>query len=235
MAAEELTSEDIQFIKELREARNNQSITRRQALGLLAGAGIGAGAGAVGTQQVTAAADTTDSDGNVGLPNDRVDVFADGVDAAAEVSATSVNADEGTITNETFVVADRQSDTASTSADTLISIVDTEVKDNRGEFDSSQHLTPDKSGEYRFSFVARIGGSTSTGDILKFQVKNLTDATPIAGAEESATAPVTRCQITLTAELSAGKEYQVVGANSDSSFKITQSFTRLAITREVIQ
>jgi hypothetical protein len=60
-------------------------LTRRQILGI--GATL-AGSGALGGYAVSelvdpaqAQADTGDSDGNVGLPTDRVDVFADGVDS----------------------------------------------------------------------------------------------------------------------------------------------------------
>lgn len=77
----ELSDADKEFIKELREAKENKSITRREALsvagGVLGGGALGA-AGAVET--ASADASTTDSDGNVGLPDDRVDVFAEGVD-----------------------------------------------------------------------------------------------------------------------------------------------------------
>jgi hypothetical protein len=79
----ELKDEDIEFIQELRKAREQGHINRRQALGLLAGVGIGGAAGALGTGAVKADASTSDSDGNVGLPGDRVDVFGDGVDAVS--------------------------------------------------------------------------------------------------------------------------------------------------------
>lgn len=77
----DLSDEDIAFIKELREARENGIINRRQALGLLAGIGIGGAASYSGVQTAAADASTSDSDGNVGTPDDRVDVFGDGVDA----------------------------------------------------------------------------------------------------------------------------------------------------------
>jgi hypothetical protein len=77
----ELTDKDIAFIKKLREARENGVINRRQALGLLAGIGVGGAAGYAGVGQASADASTSDSDGNVGTPSDRVDVFADGMDS----------------------------------------------------------------------------------------------------------------------------------------------------------
>lgn len=81
MAQAELSDEDIQFIKELREARESGGINRRQALGLLAGVGIGGAAGALGVETASAAptdngevaaktgkfAQITDSNDNVAL------------------------------------------------------------------------------------------------------------------------------------------------------------------------
>jgi len=59
-------------------------LTRRQILGIgatLAGSGaLGAYAATEAIDPAQAQADTGDSDGNVGLPADRVDVFADGID-----------------------------------------------------------------------------------------------------------------------------------------------------------
>jgi len=60
-------------------------IDRRTVLKIGAALGVGSVAGGLSArelvQEARAAADTTDSDGNVGLPGDRVDVFAEGVDA----------------------------------------------------------------------------------------------------------------------------------------------------------
>jgi hypothetical protein len=67
------------------------------ALGIGSLAGGGAASKLVGS--AAAQADTSDSDGNVGLPGDRVDVFADGVDAAGPVEAPSVSTDDASVTN----------------------------------------------------------------------------------------------------------------------------------------
>lgn len=60
-------------------------LTRRQILGIgatLAGSGaLGGYAATEAIDPAQAQADTGDSDGNVGLPTDRVDVFADGIDS----------------------------------------------------------------------------------------------------------------------------------------------------------
>lgn len=77
----DLTDEDIQFIRELREKHEDGKVNRRQALGMLGAAGVGAAGGFLGTGSAAADPSTSDSDGNVGLPSDRVDVFADGIDS----------------------------------------------------------------------------------------------------------------------------------------------------------
>jgi len=60
--------------------------SRRQVLQIIAAVGVGSIAGGVSVSQLVseaqAQASTSDSDGNVGTPADRVDVFADGVDAS---------------------------------------------------------------------------------------------------------------------------------------------------------
>lgn len=87
---DDLTTDERNALLELARARANGSLTRRDALigggAILAGGAIGGGASqAVGT--VAADASTTDADGDVGGPNDRVDVFAQAVDTD-EVSLT---------------------------------------------------------------------------------------------------------------------------------------------------
>ena len=60
-------------------------IDRRTVLKIGAALGVGSVAGGLSArelvQEARAAADTTDADGNVGLPGDRVDVFAEGIDS----------------------------------------------------------------------------------------------------------------------------------------------------------
>lgn len=88
----ELSDADKEFIKELREAKENKSLTRREALSIAGGVLGGGVLGAAGTvETVSADASTTDTDGNVGLPDDRVDVFAEGVDSVS-VGADGVDA-----------------------------------------------------------------------------------------------------------------------------------------------
>ena len=87
----ELDDDELDALIEIAEARASGAITRR---GLLkAAGGIGAAGLVGGAVSGSAAADasTSDSDGNIGRPSDRIDVFADGVDA------TSVSTNEAEI------------------------------------------------------------------------------------------------------------------------------------------
>lgn len=76
--------------------QNARGVSRRELLGgagaLAAGTAIGAGGAFGATQRASAQASTSDGDGNVGTPNDEVDVFADSVDA--KISNTTVNASD---------------------------------------------------------------------------------------------------------------------------------------------
>jgi len=100
----EFVAEHKETIRELQQAKENNQISRRQAVALLAsGVGIGGLSGGLAVSGARADASTGDNDGNVGWPNDRVDVFADGVDAIAVdtdevsggVSSTAITNFEG--------------------------------------------------------------------------------------------------------------------------------------------
>jgi len=71
-------------------------IDRRTVLQIGAALSVGSIAGGLSArelvQEARAAADTTDGDGNVGLPGDRVDVFAEAIDSNS-VSTEKVNSD----------------------------------------------------------------------------------------------------------------------------------------------
>jgi len=80
---------------DIEQISEQTGLSRRQVLGiggaLLASAGVGGLTADQIVQAVKADASTTDSDGNVGLPGDRVDVYADGIDS------TSLSTDDQTI------------------------------------------------------------------------------------------------------------------------------------------
>lgn len=73
------------------------TISRRQLIGILAGAGLGWGA----IQNVLAQASTSDSDGDIGTPSNRVDIFADGIDAnsiaQSDLTVSSLTTDALTV------------------------------------------------------------------------------------------------------------------------------------------
>ena len=76
---------DIVTDDEVDELAGRLNMERRDVLKVLAMLGGGAAVGGFTLSELTgavrAAADTSDEDGNVGLPGDRVDVFAEGIDS----------------------------------------------------------------------------------------------------------------------------------------------------------
>jgi len=119
---------------ELNEVAEKTGYSRRQILGLLASLGAGAAVGGFSVNElvgvVEAAADTADSDGNVGLPGDRVDVYAEGIDASGEIGAGSVDtgslngggpvSDGDGTERQIWVIANGASDPAGAAADDII-------------------------------------------------------------------------------------------------------------------
>lgn len=73
----------------------NIGLSRRQAMGALASIAGGATLATALTQAVAADASTSDGDGDVGQPGNRVDVFADGVDATSVSTNRTVLSDQG--------------------------------------------------------------------------------------------------------------------------------------------
>lgn len=87
--------EHAETLEELAEAREDNSLSRREAVKLAGALGVGGllggGGAATAIDPARAQASTSDSYGDVGEPGDRVDVFADGVD-----TATLTDPDTGT-------------------------------------------------------------------------------------------------------------------------------------------
>jgi hypothetical protein len=79
--------------------------SRRQVLQVIAAVGVGSIAGGVSVSQLVAEAQaqasTSDNDGNVGTPSDRVDVFSDGIDSntidTGEVDSATYIGEEGNL------------------------------------------------------------------------------------------------------------------------------------------
>lgn len=118
---EGLSEDEQQALAELAQARVESSITTRdflKAAGVIGtGAVLGGGAIELATQDAAADASTTDDDGDVGQPGDRVDVYADGVDAnSVDTDDASIAPDfDETIPFTAGQTRDRVIDPASTS------------------------------------------------------------------------------------------------------------------------
>jgi len=143
--------------------------SRRQVLQIIAAVGVGSIAGGVSVSQLVseaqAQASTSDGDGNVGTPADRVDVFADGVDASV------IDTENANIGGRQLVTLDPNGDLSSaTATDTLtISLADSydfvQIRFNSLNTDSSGTTVRDiglqvngvTSGYARY----RVSGSTN--------------------------------------------------------------------------
>lgn len=163
---DDLSQEEKEILADYAKKTNEGHISRRGALGALAGLGIGGAAGALGTQTARAGASTSDSDGNVGLPSDRVDVYGDGVDT------NSLSAAQTNITNETLVNAYLSTD-QSISAGNFAKIgFDSKNKDDRGEFDTTNNTwSPDETGWYWFGVRVQFAVGAD-GDRLGVRVED---------------------------------------------------------------
>jgi len=225
----ELDDDELDALIEIAQARASGALSRRGllkaggtlgALGLVGGSAVGSSA---------ADASTSDSDSNAGRPSDRVDVFADGVDA------TSVSTNEGQVTNETFVRLTRSSDTASTSAGDFVNLFDGKSKDNRGEFNSSQEFSPEKDGEYIIIVNPDIRGSTTDGDDIIIEVYNVTDSTFLIRSRAEASSAESPASVVFAVNLDSGNNYELRATNLDSSFYIDTDQTTGVIKRSLIQ
>lgn len=132
---DDFTKDELQTLHELAQdldkTAERTGVSRRDIMQSAAVLGVGAMAGGVSAQQliehVSAQADTTDEHGNVGLPSDRVDVFADGIDANV-IDSDTVSTER---TNSTVFVS--PGDDLQTKAD--------EAAGERLEFLPGEHLS----------------------------------------------------------------------------------------------
>lgn len=208
-------------------------MSRRQVLMAAAALGVGALGGGMTArefiQQAEAAASTSDSDGNVGLPGDRVDVFADGVDS------TSVNTDTAKTTNQTYAILTRGSNSNSTSSGTFINPYTGDSKDRRNEVSSGQ-LNPDQSGEYTIIASIKIDGNTQSGDLLRAQVYDVTNNTALGPEDQrSVSTAAPDMQFFFGATLTAGTTYEIQVTNQNSSFVVKSANAEGRIYKTVTQ
>lgn len=221
-------------LEELAEAREDNSISRREAVKLGTAVGLGGLLGGGGTAAMidpaSADASASDSDGDVGTSSDRVDVFGDGVDVL------SLNTNKASITNESFVVGKRATGMTGLASGTYHNIIDTEVTDNLGEFNTSYQFVPNETGWYDVQAAVRL--STTDGDRLNFVVYDDTNASVVSNGGYRFQAGGTKpgSSFATTVKLSAGTKYAVKILNIDSSFDINggAGFTWAKFKRSVV-
>ena len=154
-----LDDDELDALIEIAQARASGALSRRDllkaggtlgALGLVGGSAVGSSA---------ADASTSDSDSNAGRPSDRVDVFADGVDA------NSVSTDEEVIGQvqrrvPALTIADDAADsiTFSKNRGALISVYD--VSANRFGLFATVANAVDSAGTQA---ITNLGGQQLTG------------------------------------------------------------------------
>lgn len=222
----ELTPDDRRILKRIAAAARKEWPTRRAAMGGIAAL---AGAGSFAAGRASAAASTSDSDGDIGQPGNRVDAFLDGADA------NSVYADQADIINETYIQAIRSSDKTNIASGTWTNVADGESADNRNEFNSNQRFSPDESGEYLIIGWATLD-DTSSDDRVGWRVRNVTDSTNTVfpgRAPLGVGTGVTVIPIGWIGTLDSAKTYTVEAQDVDSSFTMSAN-SRFTITRQVV-
>lgn len=99
---DQLTHEDKAILKRITESVKRGDISRRDLMKL----GIGGAVGGALVGSASADASTSDSDGDIGTPNDRIDVFADGVDSNSIITGQIVNNNTLVVTPQSHTVDD---------------------------------------------------------------------------------------------------------------------------------
>ena len=151
----------------------------------------------------------------------------------------SLTTEEGTITNETFVVATRSSSTGSSAfaSGEYAQIADTEVKDARDELNSSFQFVPDETAYYRVDALVYINKGNSS-DALELRVQNVTDGVTVERLNKVAHSQnFTDVSGSKTMELTAGKNYEIQATDTDGSWGLIgdAGTTRFSVVKEVVQ
>jgi hypothetical protein len=174
---------------------NARGVSRREllegggALGL--GALLGGGGALAATGTAAADASTSDSDGNVGTPGDRVDVFGDGGDF------TSLSTDSGTVDGDELVGF------PSTSSAVSISFGSWEVLDSNRPVLFSVDVEAETDGTTNSTVFVRVdesGGTTADYD------------TPVALAQSALPAGVSIRESSIV-YLPAGASVKILNSN----------------------
>jgi len=148
----------------------------------------------------------------------------------------ALEVEQATVTNETFISADRSSATGSTSAGTFVALSDGTIRtDIRGEFNASGEFVPDKSGIYQIVVHTDIRGGTAEGDEITARIFD-TDAGGRVNRTYTQQSPSGSAQLTfyIILQLDSGTPYQAQVTNDTSSFDLLPFESELKIARQLI-
>lgn len=155
---------------------------------------------------------------------------------ADSIKTKLVRTKQADITNETFVRAERNSNTSSQTPGTFVNLFDRVSTDVRGEFNASQQFSPDESGEYFVSLFIDLRGSTSADDDIQVRVRNVTDGLSEAPQMRQGVGSATFSvgEFTHVFDFDSSKTYEFRATNIDSSFIINKSNTEGVISRVIV-
>jgi hypothetical protein len=246
----QLDDDELDALIELAQARANSQMSKRdflKAAGVLGtGAVLGGGAASEFTGDAQAAASTTDADGDIGTPSNPEDVFADALavfDGANNqigsfdetgIETPSLNTEQASITNETYVEAYLDTSITGVAAGNYTNALDTEIDDSRGEFSSNQ-FTPDETGTYSVIGGVRMRGGAS-GDDYVARLHKPSDGNNAMFWQYTNHGGNTTLPILYQGELIGGTVYELQVQNLDSSYEVESGAdqTRVTIERGVI-
>jgi hypothetical protein len=247
MATEQpsLTPDEIQTVKAIHNAVDGKAdidklaqatgTSRRDILKIAAALGIGTIGGGITArelvQEAQAAASTTDGDGNVGTPQNPVDIFADGI------STNSVDTDKTAIDQVAGAGYPTTDQTISPTTFTklafdTVEFDDTSVVDFRP---SSNDIEIQTTGTYDLSYYFTWnGGSLVDGDLIghRIYINGANETYHLATASGSGNGRTQKTN--LTKELSSGDVLDVRAYHNSGGDRIIKSgnrFTRLQIKR----
>lgn len=167
-----------------------------------------------------------------------VEMNSNDVSGVGTLTANSVETDQATVANETYVEAYLSSNTDQLSSGTFHVMTDTEDADLRGELANGSDFTPDKSGLY----VLHLSGGlydASDGDRVKVQLEDSGGARVKNSKFDTVwkSGGTNNLELTTMVDLTAGETYTPTVKDNDSSFKLNggSGATWMKIYRSVIQ
>lgn len=154
------------------------------------------------------------------------------------VKAERVDANELESTGGTFVKAILEASKTGIAAGQWTKIVDTELVDTLGEFNSNFRFSPDETGWYRVRATARIAPGAD-GDLVEMKLQDVTNGNTVLGLdglEVGGATNFTFLQGDVSEELYKSNNYEIQVRDRNSTFDIESfgSQTSLTITDEII-